>query len=73
MRSTTTGKTIEKLGEMFSRFGSPAQLISDNGPQLVSQEMSSFLQDNRVELPLLLFILQRMALLKGLYRLLKRH
>lgn len=40
MRSITTGKTIEKLGEMFSRFGTPVQLISDNGPQLVSQEMS---------------------------------
>ncbi|XP_029696863.1 uncharacterized protein K02A2.6-like [Takifugu rubripes] len=49
MRSTTAGKTIEKLGEMFSRFGSPAQLISDNGPQLVSQETSSFLRNNGVQ------------------------
>lgn len=49
MRSTMAGKTIEKLGEMFSRFGSPAQLISDNGPQLVSQEMSSFLRNNGVQ------------------------
>ncbi|KAJ7995724.1 hypothetical protein DPEC_G00247560 [Dallia pectoralis] len=35
MKSTTAGKTIEKLGEVFSRFGSPLQLVSDNGPQLV--------------------------------------
>lgn len=49
MRSTTTEKTIEKLGEMFSRFGSPAQLVSDNGPQFVSQEMSEFLQANGVQ------------------------
>ncbi|KAJ7983771.1 hypothetical protein DPEC_G00371530 [Dallia pectoralis] len=37
-------KTIEKLGEVFSQFGSPLQLQSDNGPQLVSQEMTTFLQ-----------------------------
>lgn len=43
MRSITTGETIEKLGEIFSHFGSPAQLVSDNGPQLVSQEMDEFL------------------------------
>nr|XP_023662355.1 uncharacterized protein K02A2.6-like [Paramormyrops kingsleyae] len=49
MKSTTTEKTIEKLGEMFSHFGSPAQLVSDNGPQLVSQEMSVFLQANGVQ------------------------
>ncbi|KAJ8353465.1 hypothetical protein SKAU_G00210320 [Synaphobranchus kaupii] len=28
MRSTTTEKTIEKLGEMFSCFGCPEQLVS---------------------------------------------
>lgn len=49
MRSTTTEKTIEALGEMFSRFGSPTQLVSDNGTQLVSQEMDAFLQANGVQ------------------------
>ena len=49
MKSTTTEKTIEALGEMFSRFGSPTQLVSDNGPQLVSQEMEAFLQANGVQ------------------------
>lgn len=49
MESTTTTKTIEKLGEIFSRFGSPVQLVSDNGPQLVSQEMTTFLQANGIQ------------------------
>ncbi|KAI3373039.1 hypothetical protein L3Q82_006335 [Scortum barcoo] len=49
MKSTTTEKTREALGEIFSRFGSPTQLVSDNGPQLVSQEMDAFLQANGVQ------------------------
>ena len=51
MTSTTAEKTIEKLGEMFSWFGSPAQVsqVSDNGPQFVSQEMIGFLQANKVQ------------------------
>lgn len=49
MKSTTAVKTIEKIGEMFSRFGCPMQLVSDNGPQLVSELMSAFLQVNGVQ------------------------
>lgn len=49
MKSTTTEKTIEKLGEIFSRFGAPVQLVSDNGPQFVSQEMATFLRANGVQ------------------------
>ncbi|XP_057692513.1 uncharacterized protein K02A2.6-like [Corythoichthys intestinalis] len=49
MKSTTSEKAIEKLGEMFSRFGAPAQLVSDNGPQFVSKEMGEFLQANGVQ------------------------
>ena len=30
MRSTTTKKTVEMLGEIFSCFGSPIELVSDN-------------------------------------------
>lgn len=49
MRSTMAEKTIEKLGEMFSIYGSPEQLLSDNGPQFVSQEFATFLQVNGVQ------------------------
>lgn len=49
MKSTTTEKIIEALGEMFHRFGSPIQLVNDNRPQLVSQEMDVFLQANGVQ------------------------
>ncbi len=49
IRSTTTEKTIENLEEMFSCFGCPAQLVSDQEPQLVSQEISAFLQANGVQ------------------------
>ena len=49
MRSTTAEKTIEKLGEMFSRFRFPEQLVSDNGPQFISQEFERFLEANGVQ------------------------
>lgn len=49
MRSTTAEKTIEKLGEMFSRFGFPEQLVSDNGTQFTSQEFQRFLEINGVQ------------------------
>ncbi|KAK3528991.1 hypothetical protein QTP70_014114 [Hemibagrus guttatus] len=49
MKSTSAEKTIEKLGEIFSRFGSPVQLVSDNGPQFTSHEMATFLLANGVQ------------------------
>ncbi|XP_026991216.2 uncharacterized protein K02A2.6 [Tachysurus fulvidraco] len=49
MKSTSAEKTIEKLGEIFSRFGSPVQLVSDNGPQFTSHEMATFLRANGVQ------------------------
>ena len=65
MKSTTTEKTIEALGEMFCRFGSPTQLVSDNGPQLVSLH----LQANGVQHnPWLYTTLQQTALQKCLSR-----
>ncbi|XP_015231242.1 PREDICTED: uncharacterized protein LOC107085444 [Cyprinodon variegatus] len=49
MRSTTTRKTIERLEEMFSRYGIPEQLVSDNGPQFVAEEMEAFLKMNGIQ------------------------
>lgn len=49
MKSTTAEKTIEKLCEMFSRFGFPEQLMSDNEPQFVSKEFERFLKANGVQ------------------------
>ncbi|GAA6080039.1 uncharacterized protein K02A2.6-like, partial [Tachysurus ichikawai] len=36
--STTSHKTIEVLRSLFSAYGLPEELVSDNGPQLVSRE-----------------------------------
>ncbi len=49
MKSTSADKTIEKLGEIFSRFGPPVQFVSDNGPQFISHEMATFLLENGVQ------------------------
>ena len=38
MRSTTAAKSIEVLRNLFARFGIPEQIVSDNGPQFVSEE-----------------------------------
>ena len=49
MSTTTSSKTITKLRETFARFGLPEQLVSDNGPQFVSEEFETFLRMNGVK------------------------
>ncbi|XP_049272396.1 uncharacterized protein K02A2.6-like [Rhipicephalus sanguineus] len=44
MRSTTAESTIRCLTELFARFGFPETIVSDNGPQFVSQEFKHFVQ-----------------------------
>ena len=39
---TTSSACIAKLKDVFSRFGIPSELISDNGPQFVSSEFKLF-------------------------------
>eukprot|EP00731_Ephydatia_muelleri_P021495 Em0014g86a len=42
LTSTTSGTIISVLKTVFSRYGIPEQLISDNGPQFASREMKMF-------------------------------
>ena len=48
MNTTTASKTIDALRNLFSRWGIPEQLVSDNGPQLKSDEFESFLKANGI-------------------------
>ena len=45
MSKTTAGETIAKLRSIFSRFGIPEELISDNGPPFSSEEFVKFCQE----------------------------
>lgn len=49
MGSITTEKTIERLRTLFASYGFPEEIVSDNGPQLVSDEFTTFLQKNRIK------------------------
>ena len=49
MSSTTADKTVEVLRDVFSRFGLPEVLVSDNGPQFISQEFVTFLSSMGIE------------------------
>ena len=46
MQSTTAAKTIEELKNIFVGNGIPHQLVSDNGPQFVSDEFRNFMKVN---------------------------
>ncbi|RXN04227.1 putative protein K02A2.6-like protein [Labeo rohita] len=49
MDSTTTSKTIQVLQGLFSRYGVPNIIVSDNGPQFCAEEFSVFLKSNGVQ------------------------
>ncbi|CAM4627992.1 unnamed protein product [Lepidochelys olivacea] len=48
MQFTTAESTIQKLQGLFSCFGLPEQLVSDNGLQFVSQELQNFMKANGI-------------------------
>lgn len=50
MTKIDSSATIEKLEEIFARFGNPLSITADNGPQLISAEFKSFCQDNAIQL-----------------------
>ena len=44
MRGATSYRTIETLRKWISQFGLPTQLVSDNGPQFVSNDFKLYLE-----------------------------
>ena len=42
MRSTTSKRMVDALTEVFSRYGYPFTLKSDNGPQFCCEEFKKF-------------------------------
>lgn len=49
MPSTTSQLTIDVLRSLFSRYGLPEQLVSDNGPQFTSEEFAQFMKNNGIK------------------------
>ena len=49
MTSTRTDKTIAILRSLFSHYGLPRQIVSDNGAQFTSSEFAEFVQSNGIK------------------------
>ena len=49
MNSTTSQRTIAELRKMFAAQGLPQQLVSDNGPQFISDEFATFMKSNGIK------------------------
>ena len=49
MKTTTSSKVVEELRSVFADYGLPDTLVSDNAPNLVSEEMNLFLKSNGVK------------------------
>ena len=49
IKKTTAEATIIELLRLFSCYGLPEQLVSENRPQFVSEEFRAFLKGNRVK------------------------
>src|SRR5690606_37221125 len=48
-KGTTADETIAHLRSIFSRFGIPKTLVTDNGPAFVGREMREFTSKNNVK------------------------
>ena len=46
MQSTTVSKIIEVLRHVFSMYGLPEHIVSDNGSQFSSEEFAVFMRDS---------------------------
>ncbi|XP_033724581.1 uncharacterized protein K02A2.6-like [Pecten maximus] len=49
MRTTTSDKTIDVLRTIFARNGIPTEIVSDNGPQFVSESFKNFVKANGIK------------------------
>jgi transposase InsO family protein len=49
MPSTTASRTVDVLHQIFAHYGIPEQIVSDNGPQFVSEEFSKFMKENAIK------------------------
>lgn len=49
MKETTAAKTTDVLRTVFSSFGLPKQLVTDNGPRFVSEDFAMFTKSNGIE------------------------
>ena len=49
MKSTTAKHTIHELRKIFSAYGAPKELVSDNGPQFTAENFQNFLKMNSVK------------------------
>ena len=49
MKETTAAKTINVLRTVFSTFGLPEHLVTDNGPQFVSEDFAMFCRLNGIK------------------------
>ncbi|UYV70991.1 K02A2.6-like, partial [Cordylochernes scorpioides] len=49
MREITSAKTIEQLRRLFSSYGLPEEIASDNGPQFTGSDMKTFLKNNGIK------------------------
>jgi len=48
MNNITATSTIEKCREIFSRFGIPQMLVTDNGRTFIAQEFQDFAKANGI-------------------------
>ena len=49
MKSTTAGRTVGELCKLFSSYRLPEQIVSNNGPQFVTEEFASFAKANGIK------------------------
>lgn len=49
MSSITSSLTIDALRGLFAAYGIPEEVVSDNGPQLLSAEFTDFLKGNGIK------------------------